>query len=168
MTKTAPLPFQSHRTGRLGAVPITLGAILCATLLTAPAFAADAPVKAHHTTEVGSSHEESVEQRIIHLHAELKIKDDQEADWKAVAQVMRDNEAAMRKLAAETASLPGRTVTALDDLRNYERFSQAHVNGLKSLIGAFETLYNTMPDAQKANADTVFKKFGHHPHHAAS
>jgi len=45
-------------------------------------------------------------------------------------------------------------------LRTYERFTQAHVNGLKTLISSFETLYQGMPDKQKALADQVFRKFG--------
>jgi periplasmic protein CpxP/Spy len=50
-------------------------------------------------------------------------------------------------------------MTAVDDLKTYQEFTQAHLDGIKNLISAFETLYNSMPDQQKKNADEVFAKF---------
>ena len=52
-------------------------------------------------------------------------------------------------------------MTALDDLMTYQKFAQAHVEGLKKLIAAFSTLYQSMPDAQKKIADQVFQNSGH-------
>jgi hypothetical protein len=51
-------------------------------------------------------------------------------------------------------------MSAVDDLNTYEKFAQAHVDGLKNLISSFKTLYTAMPDAQKKNADQVFKTSG--------
>ena len=48
-------------------------------------------------------------------------------------------------------------MTAVDDLKSYGQFAQAHVDGLKGLTASFETLYNSMPDAQKKVADQVFQ-----------
>lgn len=99
---------------------------------------------------------ETVEQRISTLHAELAITASEEADWNGVAQAMRDNAVAMDKLvAARTADDP-QTMTAMDDLKAYQKFAQAHVDGLKGLTASFATLYNSMPDAQKKVADQVF------------
>jgi hypothetical protein len=99
---------------------------------------------------------ETVEQRISTLHAELAITAGEEADWNGVAQAMRDNAVAMDKLvAARTASDP-QTMTAVDDLKAYQKFAQAHVDGLKGLTASFATLYDSMPDAQKKVADQVF------------
>jgi protein CpxP len=53
---------------------------------------------------------------------------------------------------------PPQNMTAVDDLKMYQKFAQAHVDGLKNLISSFETLYNSMPDAQKKIADQVFKR----------
>jgi hypothetical protein len=104
---------------------------------------------------------ESVEDRISSLHAKLMITPDEEANWNGVAQTMRDNAARMEKLAAEkTAKDPG-SLTAVEDLRTYERFAHAHFDGLKNLIASFETLYNAMPAQQKQVADEVFQNFGH-------
>ena len=52
--------------------------------------------------------------------------------------------------------------TAIDDLKRYQKFSEAHVTGLKNLIASFGTLYSAMPDAQKKNADMVFETSGRH------
>src|ERR1700722_7181862 len=41
---------------------------------------------------------ETVEQRIDSLHTQLQITPQEETKWKAVAQTMRDNPAAMQKL----------------------------------------------------------------------
>ena len=103
---------------------------------------------------------ETVEQRIKDLHTALKITPDQEAKWNEVAQDMRENAAAMDKLVAEARKTPLQNMTAVDDLKMYQKFAQAHVDGLKNLIASFTTLYDTMPDAQKKVADTVFQASG--------
>jgi protein CpxP len=100
---------------------------------------------------------ETVEQRIATLHAALKITPAQEAQWNGVAQAMRENAAAMDKLVATTRTTPPQNKTALDDLKTYEKFAQAHVDGLKNLIAAFSKLYDAMPADQKKVADQVFQ-----------
>ena len=102
---------------------------------------------------------QTVDQRIAQLHTELKITPGEETNWQAVAQAMRDNAAAIRKLATENASR--HNLTAVEDLQRYTQFAQAHVDGLKNLTGAFETLYNAMPDPQKKLADQVFQRSRH-------
>jgi hypothetical protein len=99
---------------------------------------------------------ESVDERIDSLHAELKITPDEENDWKKVAETMRDNASRMEKLASETRSQNSETMSAVDDLKTYEKFAHAHVEGLKNLTSSFETLYKAMPEAQKKVADQVF------------
>ena len=104
---------------------------------------------------------ETVEQRIVSLHKRLGVTSAEEPSWGPVAQAMRDNAASMEKLvAAKRAQLP-QDMTALDDLKTYQEFAQAHVDGLKNLTMAFETLYSAMPDDQKKKADKVFQQFGH-------
>ncbi len=73
---------------------------------------------------------------------------------------MRQNAAAMDKLVATNRTTAPQGKTAVDDLNTYEKFAQAHVDGLKNLISSFKTLYTAMPDAQKKNADEVFNAFG--------
>jgi hypothetical protein len=103
---------------------------------------------------------ETVEARITKLHADLKITPDEQVKWDAVAQTMRDNAVRMEKLVATKRAQAPQSLTAVDDLTNYEEFAQAHLTGLKNLTSVFKSLYDTMPDAQKKNADKVFLSFG--------
>ena len=151
--------------------PFVLAGLLCASTLGAPLAVLAQPASApaptatpamapmHHSASSRMMKRETVEQRVAMLHASLRITRAEEPQWTPVAQAMRDNEAAMQKLMAETTAKP-HSLNAVDDLRTYERFTQAHVNGLKNLISSFETLYQAMPDSQKATADQVFRKFG--------
>jgi len=142
------------------AMTALLGASFLATPLTA-AFAADAPPSAPAVgAEATSMQAETVEQRITNLHTELAITPAEEAKWNNVAQAMRENAAAMEKLAAAKTTTAPSSMTAVDDLKGYEKFAQAHVDGLKNLISSFETLYVTFPAAQKKTADEVFQTFG--------
>jgi len=102
---------------------------------------------------------ESVEQRITQLHTQLKITPDQESKWNSVAQAMRDNASNMEKLVAEKRAQAPQSMTAVDDLKTYQEFAQAHVDGLKNLTSAFSSLYSSMSDEQKKNADQVFANF---------
>jgi protein CpxP len=104
---------------------------------------------------------ETVEQRIATLHASLKITPNEETNWDGVAKAMRGNAAVMDKLVAEKSIKNSASMTAVEDLKTYEKFARAHVAGLKTLTSSFETLYTAMPEAQKKNADEVFENFGH-------
>ena len=73
---------------------------------------------------------------------------------------MRDNDAVMQDMAAQRKAVDPASITAVEDLRWYEKFAKAHVTGLRKLIVSFETLYGSMPNAQKGVADHVFKSFG--------
>jgi protein CpxP len=144
---------------------------LGAACLAAPLSATAQPMKAayHHTSMAsGDVRRETIDQRINKLHRELKITPQQEADWTSVAQVMRANDTAMRQLIVERSAQPPGSVSAVDDLKTYERFNRAHVEGLKNLISSFETLYNTMPAEQKSVADHVFQHVGHQGHRSNS
>ena len=149
------------------AVAALLGATMLAGSLTAARAetAAIAPIQLAQATAPQSAagagateaKTETVEQRITALHAALKITPDEEKKWASVAQAMRQNAAAMDKLVAQTDAKSAKPMTAVDDLKTYQKFAQAHVNGLKNLIDDFQALYAAMPDAQKKNADEVFK-----------
>ena len=146
---------------------VAIAALLGATMLATPLTAALAGTAANGAIQLAqaaapaaapaaTTKGETVEQRITDLHAALKITPDQEAKWNGVAQAMRENAAAMDKLVAATRTTPPQNMSAVDDLKTYQKFAQAHVDGLKNLISSFGTLYDAMPDAQKKIADTVF------------
>jgi len=135
-----------------------------ALFVNSPVLAADPGTAVPHKA-VHHSKNETVEDRIADLHKSLKITADEEANWAVVAQAMRDNDAALKTLVAARTSEAGDKLSAVDDLKMYEKFAQAHVDGLKNLIGAFETLYAGMPDQQKLVADGVFHAVGQKGNH---
>jgi hypothetical protein len=138
---------------------LLLGAVLLASPL-APALAQSTPAMSAHESSA-AQHEETIDQRISTLHTELKITPSEESDWQEVATTMRDNAAAMEKLASDKATQSEKGMTAVEDLQTYQRFAEAHVEHLKKLTAAFETLYNAMPAAQKQVADQVFERARH-------
>jgi protein CpxP len=150
---------------------VAIAALMGATMLASPLTDARADTATNAATQLAQAggaqspagkgateaKGETVEQRIKDLHAALKITADQETKWNEVAQDMRENAAAMDKLIAATRTTPPQTMSAVDDLKTYQKIAQAHVDGLKNLISSFEKLYAAMPDAQKKIADEVFR-----------
>jgi len=124
------------------------------------AVAQNAAEKAPAAAAATSSKSETVEQRIASLKASLKITPDQEVKWNGVATVMRDNAAAMDKLVQTKRAIPAASMTAVDDLVTFQDFTQARMEGLKTLTVAFKSLYDSMPADQKKNADQVFETYG--------
>jgi molecular chaperone GrpE (heat shock protein) len=96
-----------------------------------------------------------IEARIKELHAKLKITKDQEDKWKDVTDVMRENADKMEQL-VKARSEGAAKMSAIDDLNSYSQIADAHAEGLKKFITAFQALYDSMSDAQKKNADTLF------------
>jgi len=143
-----------------------IGAAMLAGSLT-PSMAQSPSSKPPAAAAATSSKPETVEQRIAELKTALKITPDQETKWNAVATAMRDSAGMMDKLVKEKRAKMA-NMTAVEDLKTYRDFTQAHLDGLKNVISAFDTLYNSMPAAQKKNADQVFMNFGPSNSHSAS
>jgi periplasmic protein CpxP/Spy len=149
---------------------VAIAALMSATMLASPFTAARADTAANAVIQLAQAAApqnpaaagatetkgETVEQRIKDLHTALKITPDQDSKWNEVAQDMRENAAAMDKLIAANRKTPAKNMTAVEDLKMYQKFAQAHVDGLKNLISSFDKLYAGMPDAQKKIADEVF------------
>ena len=155
LSLTRSVAFVALMSAPLVALPLTL--VHAQTQTPTPMHSTQAtPAAANPADTKGAS----VEQRITQLHTELKITPDQESKWNSVAQAMRDNAANMDKLVAEKRKQAPQNMTAVDDLKTYEAFAQAHVDGLKNLTSAFSSLYDAMPDPQKKVADQVFENFG--------
>jgi hypothetical protein len=144
------------------AIAALLGATMLATPLTV-AWAQNAPVKTAATEAATETKGQTVEQRITDLHAALKITPAEETQWNGVAQAMRENATAMDTMVAKNRTTPPQNMSAVEDLKTYQKVAQAHVDGLKNLISAFGTLYDAMPDAQKKVADEVFNTAGRAP-----
>jgi protein CpxP len=101
-----------------------------------------------------------VEARITELHAKLHITQAQEDLWKNVTQVMRDNAQTLDAL-TKARSAHAQTMTAVDDFKSYSDIAEAHAEGIKKFIPVFGELYASMSDAQKQNADTLFRHRSH-------
>jgi hypothetical protein len=103
-----------------------------------------------------SSDSNAVEARIKELHRKLHITAAQKPQWDNLAQVMRDNAQAMSDLKKQRAS-DAQTMNAVDVVKSYESVIEAHEDGMKKFVPPFEALYNTMSDAQKKTADSLFR-----------
>ena len=103
-----------------------------------------------------TSKTDRVEARIKELYVKLKITPAQEEQWNKVAQAMRDNAIKMEALIKARFEKQG-TMTAVEDLTTYAEITTAHAEGLKKFIPVFAALYASMSDAQKAQADTLFR-----------
>jgi len=98
----------------------------------------------------------TVEARIKELHKRLRITDAQKTQWDNLAQVMRDNAQAMVDLQKER-SADAQSMNAVDVVKSYASVIEAHEAGMKKFIPPFEALYDTMSDAQKKTADSMFR-----------
>jgi protein CpxP len=127
-----------------------LSLIGAAAISAPPAFAAETAGKAAAEKPI-----DHAEMRIKQLHESLKITPDQEPKFGKLADVMRDNAKEM-SAAVEQRSEAEKTATALDDLKAYQAIAQAHADGLKNLVPAFEDLYGALSDSQKKEADALF------------
>jgi hypothetical protein len=130
-----------------------VGAVaLVATIAFAPGPAFAAEVSA----------EDRVEARITTMHAKLMITQAQEDQWAKIGQVMRDNEKAIEPL-IKARKENAKTMTAVDDLKSYGEITDAHADGIKKFTPVFATLYAGMSDAQKKEADALFRHGGKMP-----
>lgn len=167
--------FYHSNVSRLALTTVLLGTLAN----TAPAFAADVPFTAKPPAKAAAlenSHKhvhakmlrEHLEEHIKKVHADLKITPEQEPQWAEVAQAMRNDEETTIKTIHDFR-YSGKPHTAVEDLENYQKVIQAHIDSLDKVISTFSDLYDSMPDEQKALADKAFSKFEwdspEHPHH---
>ena len=134
--------------------------IATATLVATIAFAGPALAASSGTRHVTAQSRrtaaaDDIETRIKTLHAQLKITPEQEPAWNNVAQVMRDNAARMKELRAKTQQPT--SANAVDQLNSYAAVVDAHSDGVHKFIPAFQTLYDSMSEAQKKTADAVLR-----------
>jgi osmotically-inducible protein OsmY len=116
------------------------------------------PAPGMHTPRAATttSRVDRVEDRITMLHSTLNITPAQEALWTNVTQVMRDNAKTMDALTTARVD-QAKTMNAVEDLKSYTEITKAHTEGLTKFLPAFEALYASMSEAQKAEANTMFR-----------
>jgi hypothetical protein len=96
----------------------------------------------------------NVEANIATLRQKLQITPAQEAQFSAVANVMRQN----ARAGTSAPHQPPANGTAVDDLRAEIQYDEIELAGLKRLLPALEGLYSTLSPAQKKTADMVFRQ----------
>jgi len=146
----------------LGMAPTVAPATVTAATLGAPvmlAQAAPAPAAAPRVRAATprASAVDAVEVRIKDLHTRLQITAAQEDLWSNTTQVMRENAKTMdefRKARTEKAQ----SRTAVEDFASYGEMTAAHADGIKKFVPVFSALYDSMSDAQKKNADNIFRR----------
>ena len=130
-------------------VAVSISVCMPVSSAAAAALASAAPASTQDSSQ-------RVEKRIDDMHTKLHIVSSQETLWQTVAQTMRDNQQTLEPLVAERAKNAA-SATALQDLDSFAAVSEAHTGGIRRFIAAFEPLYTAMSDAQKKDADTLFR-----------
>ncbi|MGA7873275.1 MAG: Spy/CpxP family protein refolding chaperone [Candidatus Binatus sp.] len=150
------------------ATSAAVATLLAAIVFATPLFAASSDQTAVAKSPAASSQQamaatapespanSPVEARIKELHRRLHITDAQKTQWDNLAQVMRDNARAMVDLQKQRAA-DTKSMNAVAVVKSYSEVIQAHEDGVKKFIPAFEDLYNSMSDAQKKTADSMFR-----------
>jgi protein CpxP len=150
----------THRTVRAaGAAATLLGAIALAS----PLLAASGETLAQASSQQAMAAQGSqpaeilaVEARIKDLHKKLHITDAQKPQWDALTSVMRNNAQVMVDLQKQRTS-DAQTQSAVDVVKSYQSVIEAHEVGMQKFVPPFEALYNSMSDAQKKTADSLFR-----------
>jgi hypothetical protein len=138
---------------------VPTGAVLLVGLVAgAPdAGARDVKPAAMKSAKHGGAPTENVETRIKTLHSQLRITPEQESTFQNVAQVMRDNESALKPLREQKADAV-ESANALDQLNSYAALIDAHAAGVHKFVPAFQTLYDSLSPEQKKAADVAFRE----------
>jgi len=137
-------------------VPLTFCAAFSVISVRAmPAETTPTAASRSETTSTKMPEDKTPEARVKHLHDQLKIATDQEAQWNSIAQVMLANASAIASAVKDREHM-SKGMTAIDDLKSYGAIVDAHAEGIRKLAAAFAPLYSSMPEDQQKNADAVF------------
>ena len=121
-----------------------------------------------HADAPASQRPSHIEGRIAYVQAELHITADQMPLWNAVADVLRQNDQAMRSAWSDMRQNgDDEDATALDRLTKMQQMAELRAQGLGKLLTAVKPLYAALSDDQKKNADELLSRgFGrmHHWH----
>ena len=93
-----------------------------------------------------------VDRKIADLKKQLKITPQQEPQFDAFAQVMRSN---AQELDQAMRQAPSGPPNAVEELKRFAQFTETQANGLKRLVPALQSLYDSLSDPQKKTADQV-------------
>jgi periplasmic protein CpxP/Spy len=97
-----------------------------------------------------------IDSQIADLQKKMRITAAQQPLFDAFAQVMRQNAQALDAVMRQQEQKSG--TTAVDDLRASAQLAEAEAEGLKRLLPAFQSLYDSLPDPQKRLADAAMRQ----------
>ncbi len=97
-----------------------------------------------------------VDHRIAELHSQMHITPQQSQQWDQFAQVMRDNAKEMDDLYRQRAEKLA-SMSAVQNMQSFAEIEEQRAQQTQKLVPAFQTLYASMSDQQKAEADRVFQ-----------
>ena len=121
---------------------------------TAPRAGAAPQSRQPATQQQPVTRDQQVERQTAELKKQLQITPNQEQQFDAFAQVMRSNAQAMEAAMRQQSQNPPKT--AVDDLKAVEQLAATQLDGLKKLVPAFQSLYDSLSDQQKKSADAIF------------
>ena len=144
-----------------------LVAASAAALLAMPAMAqtgatsTEAPAAATPPAAVAPPHAAAhtpaaVERRVQQLHTQLRITPQEQSQWDAFAQTMRQNADNMRTAIDQRGSQMD-TMDAVQNMQSYAQLAQVHAQDMQQMASAFQTLYQSMSPEQRQNADQLFR-----------
>jgi Spy/CpxP family protein refolding chaperone len=149
----------SHRVNR---IPATAAALLAGAFMLGvqPALAqgsgaGNAPAAAPGADNAAKKPMEQSEKRIKELQAKLQLTPAQEPQWEAFVQAEREAAQQVSQL-IQQRDQNLQSMNAVDDFRSYEQIADAHADGLKKVVSAFQALYDSLSDTQKQTADALF------------
>jgi hypothetical protein len=96
----------------------------------------------------------NVEANMARLHQRLQITPAQEAQFNAVANVMRQN----ARAEASAPQPPPANASAVESLRAEIQYDEMELAGMKKFLPALEALYATLSPAQRQTADAVLRQ----------
>ena len=99
--------------------------------------------------------DQQIEGQIADLRRRLSITPAQQQQFDALAQVMRQNDIEMSKLATQQ---PRSKPNAVEAVRAAQQIAQADAEGLGRMLPKLEALYGTLSDQQKRAADQLFAR----------
>lgn len=135
---------------------IAMAAVIALGLAGAVAFPLIGQAQGWRGSAVGGG-AQHIEGRVAFLKAELKITSSQEAAWRAVEKVMRENAAELGKLREELIASKDKSQSAAERLDRRARFAETRAKEIAAFASAFKPLYDQLSDDQRKAADALFQ-----------
>ncbi len=113
-----------------------------------------APQARQPAAQQPATRDQEVQRQVDELKKQLQITPNQEQQFAAFAEVMRNNAQAMDSAMRQQTQNPAKN--AVDDLKAVQQLAETQLDGLKRLVPVFQSLYDSFSDQQKKTADAIF------------